>query len=74
MMWLAGLLAPLFFIGIVALALSGAEPPPRIQTFSHSSPDEQEFDRRGFKLQMIGLSTLGVAIVVSVLAGLHWLG
>ncbi len=74
MMWLAGLLAPLFFIAIVALALSGAEPPVRIQTFSHSSPDEQEFDRRGFKLRMVGFSTMSVAILVSVLAGIHWLG
>jgi hypothetical protein len=73
-MWLASLLVPLFVIGIVTLALAGIEPPPRIQTFSRSSDAERDFDRRGHKLQTVGFSTLCLAIVGSVLVGLHWLG
>jgi hypothetical protein len=73
-MWLVSLLAPLFLIGIVALALGGTEPPARIQTFSRSSDAEKDFDRRSGRLQMVGLSIMSLAILVSLLLGLHWLG
>ncbi len=72
-MWLAGLLPPLFLTGIVTLALSGAEPPSRIQTFSHASWAEQQFDRRCLKLRKVGLATVGLAILVSIAVGIQLL-
>ena len=70
-MWLAGLLPPLFFISIVTLALSGAEPPRQIRTLTHASPAEQKFHRRSLKLQTVGFSTTGLAFILSVAIGIE---
>jgi hypothetical protein len=72
-MLLAGLLVPLFLTAIVTLALGGEEPPERIQTLSHSSPEEQDFARRSMKLQTIGFAATGLAFLLSVLIAIQLL-
>jgi len=52
--------------GIVTLAAAGADPPARIQTFSHSSPAEREFDRRAGRLLMIGVVSIGIGLLMGL--------
>ena len=57
-----------FATGIVTLAAAGADPPVRIQTFSHSSQAERAFDRRAGRLMAIGFTSVGMAMLMSIVA------
>ena len=68
MLWWVVAVLLAFATGIVTLAAAGAEPPVRIQTFSHSSRAEREFDRRASRLLAIGFTSVGMAILMSLVA------
>jgi hypothetical protein len=51
----------------VARALGGVKPPGGIRTFSQSSPEEQSFDRRATRLQMIGYASAALAVLLVLL-------
>jgi hypothetical protein len=68
MMWWLAAVVIAFATGIVTLAAAGADPPVRIQTFSHSSRAELEFDRRASRLLAIGFTSVGMAMLMSIVA------
>ena len=68
MMWWLAAVVIAFATGIVTLAAAGADPPVRIQTFSHSSRAEREFDRRASRLLAIGFTSVGTAMLMSIVA------
>jgi hypothetical protein len=65
--WITAVLIA-FATGIVTLAAAGADPPVRIQTFSHSSKAEREFDRRASRLLAVGFTSVGMAMLISLVA------
>ncbi len=67
MTWLAASVFALFGFAVFALALGGVEPPDRIRTFSQSSPEEQSFDRRATRLQMIGYASVTLAVLIGLI-------
>lgn len=74
MLWWVAAVLLCFATGIVTLAAAGAEPPQRIQTFSHSSPAEQEYDHRVSWLLAVGLVSIAMAVLmgsICVLASLE---
>jgi hypothetical protein len=68
MLWWAGAVLISFATGIVTLAAAGAEPPGRIQTFSHSSSAERAFDRRASWLLAVGFVSVGMAVLMGLTA------
>ena len=66
MMWLTILAIILLAVSIIALASSGAEPSHRIVTFSHSSPEEDAFERRAIWLRAIGYTSVGLAAIIAL--------
>jgi hypothetical protein len=60
-------------ISVLTLAFGGAEPPPRIQTFGGSSPEEHAFKRRATRLQTIGFATAGVALLLGLIGAVELL-
>jgi len=66
MLWLVAAVVISLATGIVTLAAAGADPPARIQTFSHSSRAEREFDRRAGRLLTIGVVSLGIGILMGL--------
>jgi hypothetical protein len=73
MLWLTFLVFILLAVAIIVLAISGAEPSHRIQTFSQSSPQERAFEQRGAKLRMIGFVSLGLAAIIGLVIVLNLL-
>ena len=67
MLWWVAAVLLCFATGIVALAAAGAEPPGRIQTFSHSSPAEQEYDHRVSWLLAVGAVSIGMAVLMGLI-------
>ena len=72
--WMTGLVLIPFGVSTFLLALSGAEPSHRIQTFSRSSPKEREFDRRATRLRVIGFLSAGFGVVIVLIVVLKLLG
>ena len=64
MLWLTVLVVILLAISIITLAISGAEPPHRIQTFSHSSSEERAFEDRAARLRSVGFVSVGLAALI----------
>jgi hypothetical protein len=58
-------------ISVIALAIGSAEPPHDIQTFGHSSPEEQAFERRAMRLQVIGFASIALAVLVGLIGALE---
>ena len=58
---------------VFALAAGGAEPPQQIQTFARSSPEEQAFERRARRLQVIGFATVGLAALIGLIGAVELL-
>jgi hypothetical protein len=73
MMWLTALAIVLFAVSVVALGMSGAEPPHRIQTFGHSSPEERAFEHRATRLRTIGFVSIALAVMLGVVIVLQLL-
>ena len=67
MTWLAVLIFVLFGFAVFVLAIGGAEPPDRIRTFSQSSREEQAFDHRATRLQMIGYASVALAVLIGLI-------
>ena len=66
MLWLTVPAIVLLAVSIIAIAMSGAEPPHRIQTFSHSSSEERAFDQRAARLRAIGYASVGLAAILGL--------
>ena len=66
MTWLATFVFLLLGFAVLALAIGGAEPPAAIRTFSQASPEEQAFQRRAARLQMIGYGTVALAVLIGL--------
>ena len=73
MLWLTVLVIILLAVSIIVLAISGGEPPHRIQTFNQSSPQERAFEQRGARLRMIGFVNLGLAAIIGLVIALNLL-
>jgi hypothetical protein len=68
---LAVLVMLLLGFSVLALAFGSAEPPHEIQTLGRSSPEEQAFERRAMRLQVIGFASVGVAVLVGLIGALE---
>ena len=67
MTWLATFVFILLGFAVFALAAGGAEPPVYMRTFSRSSPEEQAFDRRATRLQVLGYASVALAVLIGLL-------
>jgi hypothetical protein len=65
---LGGIAGFLCLVSIVALAVSGAEFPREIRTFTGVSPAERNYDQRAKWLEWSGFTSLTLAAVVAVAA------
>lgn len=74
MVWLTVLAIVLLAVSIIALAISGAEPSHRIQTFSHSSSEERAFAQRAARLRVIGFVGVGLAAIIGLVIVLQLFG
>ena len=73
MAWLAAVVFLLLGFAVLALAIGGAEPPARIRTFSRSSPEEEAFDRRTARLQVIGFASVVIALLIGLVGAFELL-
>jgi hypothetical protein len=67
MTWLAAFVFVLLGFAVFALAIGGVEPPDRIRTFGQSSREEQAFNRRAARLQMIGYASVALAVLIGLI-------
>jgi len=70
---LAVIVMILLGVSVFTLAFGGAEPPPRIQTFTGSSPEEHAFKRRAQRLQVIGVTTAGLGLLLGLIGAVELL-
>lgn len=67
MTWLGTFVFMLLGFAVFALAIGGAEPPTDIRTFSRASPEEQEYDRRAARLQVLGYASVALALLIGLI-------
>ena len=65
---LGGIAAVLCVVSVVALAVSAAEFPRDIRTFTGMSPAERHFDQRAKRLMWSGCMSLSLAAAVAIVA------